>query len=224
MSPNGVIVAILQLVDLSAPHTALMPKNEGRILMVLARTTRPLSGREVARLADTSQHGAWRALRRLTEHGLVSEQEAGRGAALLYTLNRDHVAAEAVLILATLRARVIDRAKEALQAWEVKPLHASVFGSAARADGGTESDIDLFLVRPDRVGEDDDKWRAQINGLAEAIQAWTGNHAGIVEVSPRDVRRLRRERPAIVEKLESDAIVLVGDSPKELFRIQRKRV
>jgi predicted nucleotidyltransferase len=224
MTPRRVASAIFEAVDISAPQTALTAKNEGRILTVLARTTRPLSGREVARLAETSQHGAWRVLRRFTEHGIVSVQEAGSGAALLHTLNRDHVAADAVLILANLRGRFIDRLKEALQAWKVQPLHASVFGSMARADGDTESDIDLFLVRPDRVGEDDDQWRSQLNTLAEAIWRWTGNHAGIAEVSPRDVQRLRRERPAIVDELESDAIVLVGASPKELFHVKGKRV
>jgi len=185
--------------------------------MTLAGTTRPLSGREVAKLSGASTNGAWRALQRLVEHGLVAVEEVGSGAALLYTLNRRHLAADAVLILADLRARLIARLTDAVEAWPVRPAHAYLFGSAARADGDTRSDIDLLLVRPHGVAEDDRQWREQVNTLAESIRAWTGNHAGIAELPQSDIRRLRRKRPAIVDELERDAVVLRGLSVQELL-------
>jgi len=202
---------------LSAPHTAVQPRIEGLVLMTLAGTTRPLSGREVAKLSGASTNGAWRALQRLVEHGLVAVEEVGSGAALLYTLNRRHLAADAVLILADLRARLIARLTDAVEAWPVRPAHAYLFGSAARADGDTRSDIDLLLVRPHGVAEDDRQWREQVNTLAESIRAWTGNHAGIAELPQSDIRRLRRKRPAIVDELERDAVVLRGLSVQELL-------
>lgn len=183
---------------------------DGKVLIVLAGTTRPLSGREVARLAEASQNATSLVLRRLVEHGLVHVQEAGRGAALLYTLNRDHIAAEAVLILASLRSRLFARLTEAVQQWSLQPVHASVFGSAARGDGDVESDIDLFIVRPNGVGEDNERWRAQIDRLAKQVESWTGNRASIAEASQADVRRLKRERAPVVRELESDAVALAG--------------
>lgn len=190
--------------------------------MVLAGTTRPLSGREVARLAGASQNATSLALRRLVEHGLVHVQEAGRGAALLYTLNRDHIAAEAVLILASLRSRFFSRLKDAVRAWSLQPVHVSVFGSAARGDGDVDSDIDLFIVRPNDIGEDDERWRAQIDRLAKDVEGWTGNRAGVAEVSQADVRRLKRDRPPIARELESDALVLTGAPVSELFGRRRR--
>ena len=69
---------------------------------------------------------------------------------------------------------------------ELAPVHASVFGSAARGDGDAASDIDVFVVRPATVAEDDATWRGQLDSLADDITRWTGNHAGISEVGPDD--------------------------------------
>jgi predicted nucleotidyltransferase len=199
----------------------LLPPIEGAILTALAGTTRPLSGREVARVAGTSVNGSWRALRRLVAHGLVSQQEAGDGAALLYTLNREHVAAEPVLLLVRLRDRFFERIRDSLAGWPIQPLHVSVFGSTARGNGDTESDVDLFVVRPREVNEDDEAWRAQLGRLAEDVRSWSGNQAGIAELAESELPRLRREQPPIVEELERDAVVLVGPPIAEL--VGRKR-
>ena len=134
--------------DPSAPHSALLSDSAGSLLSTLAGTTRPLSGRELARLSDCPHTTARRTLQHFAEHGLVTIQEAGAGAALLYSLNRNHVAADAVLILTSLRRRLIERLGSEIDSWEIQPLHASLFGSTARADGDTDSDIDVFLVRP----------------------------------------------------------------------------
>lgn len=221
MTSDGVRVATLEVaVDLSAPYAAALSRTDGHVLSVLAGTTAPLGGREVARLAQISQNGAWRALRRLVEQGVVIEQPAG-GRSLLYTLNRDHIAAEAIITLTRLRPILIERMKERVAGWEVRPVHASIFGSAARGDGDTESDVDVLVVRPRDVDEEDERWRSQIDSLATDVHSWSGNHAGIAEISERDLARLRRERPPVVETVEADAITLVGDEPSTLFRRRR---
>jgi hypothetical protein len=53
------------------------------------------------------------------------------------------------------------------------------------------------------------------------VLAWTGNHAGLSEVSETDVRRLRRERPPVVEELRRDAITVAGPEPAELLGDRR---
>lgn len=206
--------------DLSFPYTAALSKTDGQVLSVLAGTTRPLGGREVARLAGVSQNGAWRALRRLVDQGVVIEQPAG-GRTILYTLNRDHLAAGPIITLTRLRSILIERLSEHLAGWEVQPIHASIFGSAARGDGDTGSDIDILVIRPREVDEEDERWRSQIDSLASAVQSWTGNHAGIAELSERELPRLRRERPPVVENVAADGIVLVGDEPSSIFRRRR---
>lgn len=154
------------------------------------------------------------------EQGVVIEQPAG-GRSLLYTLNRDHIAAGAIITLTRLRPLLIERIRERVAGWEVQPVHASIFGSAARGDGDTESDVDMLVIRPKSVEEEDKRWRSQINALAADVHSWTGNHAGIAEISERDLARLRRERPPVVKSVEADAITLAGDEPSTLFRRRR---
>jgi predicted nucleotidyltransferase len=220
MTQFGVKTATLGTVDLSFPYAVALSKTDGHVLSVLAGTTRPLGGREVGRIAGVSQNGAWRALRRLVDQGVVIEQPAG-GRSLLYTLNRDHLAAEPIITLTRLRSIMIERLRERLAGWEVQPIHASIFGSAARGDGDTGSDIDILVIRPRKVEEEDERWRSQIDTLAAAIHSWTGNHAGIAELSERQLPRLRRERPPVVENVAADGITLVGDAPSGLFRRRR---
>src|SRR5690606_38278746 len=134
----------LRLMNLAAPSSIAIPETTGRVLTVLAGTTRPLSGREVARLSGSPRTTVARVLRDLELQGLANVQEAGAGAALLYSLNRGHLAAEPVLALVNLRQRLIDFLRLELEGWSIQPKHASLFGSAARGDGDSASDIDLF--------------------------------------------------------------------------------
>jgi predicted nucleotidyltransferase len=202
--------------NVSSPHAAICPTLDTEVLAVLAGTTMPLTGREVMRLTGRASHGGVLAvLNRLAEHGLVDRQEAGR--ALLFTLNREHLAAPAVDVLAGMRTELFNRICGAVAAWEIAPVHVSIFGSTARGDGNTESDIDLFIVRPGSVEEEDARWRAQLEEIARRIRRWTGNHAGIAEVSEDELTRLGAEEPPIVNELRSDAIVLSGPGIRTLL-------
>lgn len=186
------------------------------MLNVLAATTRPLTGREVARLAGRRSHaGVLEVLNRLTAHGLVDRQEAGR--ALLYVLNRDHLAAPAVELLAAMRTELFDRLRAAVAAWTTPPLHVSVFGSAARGDGGLDSDVDVLVVRPARVAEDESRWRDQLDGLAASIRRWTGNQAAIAELDEGALARLRDGEAPIAAELRTDAISIWGRPIAELL-------
>jgi predicted nucleotidyltransferase len=202
--------------DVSRPYTAICPTLDSEVLATLARTTRPLTGREVARLAGRRSHaGVLEVLSRLSEHGLVDREEAGR--AFLFTLNRNHLAAPAVDVLAGMRTELLKRLRDSIAAWQVAPRHVSLFGSAARGEGDTQSDIDLFIVRPKGVPEDDVRWRAQLDGLAAEIRSWTGNHASFSDVSEDELRRLRSDAPPILDELRADAIVLSGAETQELL-------
>lgn len=204
------------IMDLSRPWALIRSPIDMEVLLVLQGTTRPLTGREVARLVRAgSQPAVNTALRRLAEEGLVRAEEAGN--AYLYTFNREHLGAEAVELLAGIRTELERRLRAEITDWEISPAHVSIFGSAARGDGDTGSDIDIFIVRPAGVAEDDPSWRQQLERLADHVHNWTGNHAALSEVSAADVRRLRRERPPVVDELRRDAITLAGPEPAELF-------
>jgi predicted nucleotidyltransferase len=85
-----------------------------------------------------------------------------------------------------------------------------MFGSAARGDGGTASDIDLLVIRPSDVDEDNPTWRTQVADLKDQIRRWTGNYAQIVELADEELDQLRGDDRTIVAALRSDALVLRG--------------
>jgi DNA-binding transcriptional ArsR family regulator len=202
--------------DLTSPFESLFPTVDSSVLVVLLGSEKPRTGREVAREAKRSQRATKLVLDRLVEHGLVFREELGRSQ--VYTLNREHIAAAPLAQLASLRLLLFDHLRNAVASWRPQPIHLSVFGSTARGDGGLQSDIDIFLVRPQAVQEDDGGWRSQVEALADAVFSWTGNHAGIAEVGDEDLDRLRTEQPAILESLRVDAVHIAGQPIRALLK------
>lgn len=203
--------------DVAHPIRVVVPTLDGPVLEVLARTTGPLSGREVHRLADAgSPSGVRLALIRLVEQGLVLAEE--RAQAVFYTANRQHLAWPAVEILTGLRAALLGRLREELQGWTLQPIHASLFGSAARGDGDTGSDIDLLLLRPDGVEEDEPPWADQVDRLRERIRAWTGNHCQTFQLDRARLAEHVRISDPLVDELRRDAITLAGRDLRAVLR------
>jgi hypothetical protein len=187
----------------------ICPSLDGPVLDVLVHTTRPLTGREIARLASRgSERGVRLVLNRLVDQGLVDAREAGPS--VLFVLNRDHVAADLVAGVFELRELLIERIKQEIATWRIAPVHVSVFGSAARGDGGLDSDIDLLVIRCEEIDEDEPVWREQVHALAEHVRAWSGNHASLHEVSQKQLRAAVRRGEPIIRSLRESALPLAG--------------
>lgn len=186
------------------------------MLVALSGTTYPLTGRGVARLVQwRSVAGVADALDRLVRQGLVVRQDAPPSA--LYTLNRKHVAAPVVESMAAMRTRFLTQLRDMFATWDQPPLHASLFGSAARADGGLDSDIDLFLVRRSGVDPEDPVWSQQLADLSSEVMIWTGNNAGIIDFTEGDISELLDEAPPVLSELRRDGIDLAGTPLRELL-------
>jgi hypothetical protein len=195
--------------DFTRPSSAVVASLDADVLAVVAGTSRPLTGRDVHRLAHRGSHtGVQRILTRMAEHGLLDVTEAGR--ARLYTLNRDHVAAPVALALLDLRGQLFTRIRDALANWEIPPLAAAVFGSAARGDGDTDSDIDLFLVRPEGVSDDDSRWAGEVDELGRQVRRWSGNPLSVIQVEPGQVTDMIDRADSIVAQLRADAVPLTA--------------
>ena len=154
--------------DLAQPLSTLIPTLDAETLTVLARTEQPLTGRRIAALARRGTHPAiQKVLDRLAAQGLVDVQPAG--SARLYRLNRDHLLAAPVLAAVAARETLLNRLRDAISSCEVPCLHASLFGSLARGEAGPDSDIDVLVLRPATVAEDDETWQQQLIGLEHRV-------------------------------------------------------
>ncbi len=172
--------------DFGRPIGTVVPSLDGAVLEVLAGTDRGLSGRQVHNLAGVgSVAGVRLVLQRLASTGLVQVTEAGNS--LLYTLNRKHLAAQAVELLAGLRTTFVESLRAKLSTWTIPPLHASLYGAAARGDGDLDSDVDLLLIRPDEVAADNRLWERQAADLLQTIVDMTGNPAQLHELTPAEL-------------------------------------
>ncbi|MDQ1700206.1 MAG: hypothetical protein QOG34_2069, partial [Frankiaceae bacterium] len=88
--------------DLSDPTRAVTPTLDGTVLAVLAAAGKPLTVGDVAReAARGSEIGIRRSLARLVEQGIVRATVMGRNQ--VHELNRDHIAADAAVLLSGLR-------------------------------------------------------------------------------------------------------------------------
>lgn len=194
--------------DLSRPFASVSPGVEADVLVALVGSTVQRTGRELARLSGRSVTGVQHALDRLVDEGLVHRAQAGRS--FLYSLNREHLLAPAVEVMAGARWELVGRLRQLIGGWKTPTFHASLFGSAARGEGNPRSDIDLLVVRRTEIDPEDGDWGRQLDELADYVWLWTGNHAGVVEVSEADLPRLLEERPPALAEIEQQGIDLAG--------------
>lgn len=195
--------------DVSNGLSVVTPTLDAWVLRAIVQTTRPLSGRQVARLVEHgSLGGVQKALARLVEQGIVLADV--HPSATFFTLNRDHLAARPVIELAQLTTTLAERLAGFIQSWEVHPEHAYLFGSAARQDGDTSSDVDILLVHNEGRQEPSRTWAQQVDDLATKIRQWTGNDAGILDISTVDLDRMQVNKEAILDSWQHDGILLSG--------------
>jgi predicted nucleotidyltransferase len=193
------------------------PSLDATVLQVLAATTSPSTGGEVARrTAHGSREGVRRVLARLVSQGVVLAD--ARAGVTLYSLNREHVLADPIIQITRARSAIIDRITHRLSQWEPTPRHASLFGSFARGDADNDSDIDVLVVLSD-TGEDDvGVSEAAADDLSQAIRRWTGNHAHIVTTRTSVIADMRESRDPLLDSWRADHVHLWGERLANLVR------
>lgn len=198
---------------LSHPLSTIAPTLDGDVLCVLAGADEWFTPRTVVSLAgDGSINGVRKTLARLVRQGVVLQRNHGQQ--YTYRLNREHLAAPAILELARLRLAYLGRLREHLAQWAVQPAFAALFGSAARGEMGEDSDIDLFIVRPTIA--DDVKlrtgWDGQVRELAAASTRWTGNDTRVLEMGEAEVRDGLDTGDGVVLSVRDEGIELAGSA------------
>lgn len=200
--------SIVAAVDFVRPVQAVVPGVQGRVLGVLAETTAELSLSTLARLAGVSLAQASRVLPGLVELGVVERREVPPSSQ--FRLVREHVAAQAILSLADARGAALRRIGEAASSITPEPVSVIAFGSFARGDADSESDIDLLVVRDDQVGEDDERWSETLDAWRQQVRTVTGNAVEILEAQASQVPLKLRARSGLWHDIQRDGIVLFG--------------
>lgn len=171
----------------------------GYVLEVLAKTTRPLSGREVHRLVarESSHVGVQRVLNELAAQGLVIQQETGR--TILNTLNRDHILAPMVIELVVVAERIPTALAQIVREEAADLEKAVLFGSIVRGDADSESDVDLLLVWPDDV---DDRVRGNSgHDIGNRIEKLLGNPCQVLHYTATEYADLSQVAPHLAESI-----------------------
>ena len=202
--------------DVSEPASVVLPSGTAAVLRALAGADAAFTVRHVARVAGVSHNRAHQVILRLAEHGLVLTEE--QGPSKLCRLNREHLAATAVVELVHLRDRLLNLLRREIASWAVAPEHASLFGSAARGDGDTSSDLDILVIRPTGCPEDDPAWAEQLVTSGQRIHAATGNHVAWFSISRAALQRAARAGEPVVDEWRRGALHLVGAELRGLLR------
>lgn len=206
--------------DLSRPLNVITLTVDADVLAVLAGATASFTGRRVHQVAGRhSERGVRNALHRLCEQGIVSRERVG--SADCYTLNRAHLAAPHIEALAQLRGEFLRRIRAEVGDWPVAAEYVAIFGSAARGDMRPDSDIDLFVVRPDGTAADDDRWQQQLATLADHVTAWTGNEARPFELTPKQIRAGRSGGEPVLTDIRDEGVTVHG--PTSYLRTEALR-
>jgi predicted nucleotidyltransferase len=111
------------------------------------------------------------------------------------------VAARHVEALTRVRDEVLSNIRDAIARREAKPVHAGLFGSSARGEATSHSDIDVLL---DRLDCD--------------VRAWTGNAAQLVDLSADTLGRMDRESDPLIASWRAEVIDLHGEPLAQLLR------
>lgn len=203
--------------NLSQPGADLLGETPAALLRALARRTSAASGRELGRLAGISSPStAHRALAELVRTGLVTATESSH--ATLFALNREHALWIPIESILGIPAK-IDHMIETIVAEAFgDTATVALFGSVARGDATSGSDIDIALVvandaRPDSVADVSDQ-------LVERLGAFAGNPVQVVAINRGQLAGMIAEHDPLIDSWLEDARTVGGPDLRAAIRAQ----
>lgn len=192
-----------------------------RALRCLVLNHEGLTGRGLASLVGTSHFKMNQVLGDLTGFGIVRMIQAGR--ANLYRLNEDHITCEKFVLPAfRFEAHLLeDLGQQILLRLDPRPLSVILYGSVARREEGSRSDLDLLLLyeggtSPGSIIETGDL-------LSEWISRTYGNPVSLRRSSIQDFQKRARSKDPLIRNIIREGRVLTGLSTSEVLDYGRKK-
>jgi predicted nucleotidyltransferase len=195
--------------NLSEPLEGLTNLVEATVLRVLARADTGFSGRQVHALAGVgSTSSVHRALAGLVNVGVVSAER--RPPSIMYRINREHALWPVVELALAARTRVFEGIGEFCEENLPDELDVTVviYGSVARRESALDSDVDLFVVYPDKMDPDA---RADFSyQIASHVERVTGNEAQVFSIERGELAQRVSENDPLVANVLADGVLIYG--------------
>jgi predicted nucleotidyltransferase len=199
----------------------LSSRSKVRLLRTLLATSRPLSGREAARLAGVGRVPAARSLDELAALGIVARgatsnqylyeinranQIVQRGLIPLYGAERERLDEVFGWLRSTLTAEVTGDA--VLGAW--------IFGSAARGDETPRSDLDLLVAVAHASAEGE--ILTHLVGRAAELEERFGLRLSPVVIARERLKEMRDDLLGLVPDVMDEGRRVIGPDLEHLLR------
>jgi predicted nucleotidyltransferase len=163
--------------------------------------------RALAGLSGVSRNQAALVLRDLDRLGLVERRTVGR--ALVVTPVEESPVVSALRQILQIRETTLMLWREAARRIEPPPAAMSVYGSWARGEASSESDVDLLVVRPPGDGEQMvDDMNAALANWVEYAERVCGLPISLLVV---DGSELTDATGALWEAIRRDGVPVLGD-------------
>ncbi len=184
------------------------------LLRVLMNRGGGHTGRELSRMVGRDGRNCSLALEDLGRQGIVASRRVGR--ARTHAINRDH------LLVAQLLAPLFDQERELLQAagreirqrlarLGIRPVAIAVFGSVARREETTDSDLDLLVLTDRDVSVPRQEQAA--DALSGAGSARLGMAVQVFFETAATLRRKQFRRDPLALSMIRDGRVIHGRGP-----------
>ncbi|MFM8350152.1 MAG: nucleotidyltransferase domain-containing protein [Actinomycetales bacterium] len=209
--------------NLSAPIESLVPGLRGRVLTVLARSSRPIALRELSRRVGTTGHSAVkRVLQDLSDEGMVRYALVSK-AGQFFELNHDHFLVKHLLDIDHAKDTVLNVIRTQAALWPREPRAVVLFGSVATGQDTAASDIDVLVVcRTDKEPTDD--WDRDWLRLVESVYELTGNSLNLVVFTASDWEKAKERSETLVNEVARDGVMVTGTSLRTLVGATRAGV
>lgn len=195
----------------------LTNRGKVRLLRALIPLSRPVSGREAAKLARLSQTPALRALNDLVALGVLHRMEMP--SQHLYEVNRTHQLVRDGLepLFRAEReriSRVLDALRTELMQNASRIVSAVVFGSASRGEDQPGSDFDVLVITKDSA--DVEPLHGHLAESIPRIEAEFGLELSPVVLPLTKFRELHRHGEPLASDVLRDARLITGERPEAL--------
>lgn len=186
------------------------------LLRLLVQTRGEHTGRELARLVDLDAKTCHTSLQALAREGVIEHRKAGT--AILYRLNETHVLVEDLLVPLFDRESTFlaEYAKDLRSHLKASVVSLVLFGSVARREERSKSDVDLVVIVSNPSGAI--KAEEAVDRAAVHLSTRYGNPPQVIVYDRDSFRRKARAGDGFISEVLRTGRVLEGKSLAEVLR------